>query len=125
MLLCAAAGEGDGEIQFPAACSADFKDNVVSVGAIYPDDSPLGPLDVDVFAPGANVRSTTPAHLSNGGHYDSYSGTSLAAPFVSGVAALIWSRFPALTAGELKQRIMATARVVSGRRILNAAAALE
>jgi subtilisin family serine protease len=123
MLLCVAAGEGDGVLQFPAAYSRTIP-NVIAVGATHKDDTPMGPVNVDLFAPGAGVRSTTPAHLNNGDHYDSNSGTSLAAPFVTGLAALVWSRFPNLTAVEVKERMINTARMASRLPIIDAAAAL-
>ncbi|WP_104401182.1 S8 family peptidase [Vibrio penaeicida] len=60
--------------------------------------SSFGQKSVDVFAPGHRVLSTTPDNT-----YAAYSGTSMAAPVVSGVAALIWSRYPDLSAKELKK----------------------
>ena len=58
---------------------------------------------VDVFAPGVDILSTAPA---NG--YKRLSGTSMAAPVVSGLAALVLSYYPNLTAGDLKRIIMAS-----------------
>ncbi len=67
----------------------------VFVGAITASDriasfSDRGPF-VDVVAPGVTIRST-----ARGGEYDSASGTSFAAPIVTGVAALAWSVNPDL-----------------------------
>ena len=59
--------------------------------------SNYGKKTVDLFAPGSSIFSTTP-----GNTYESFTGTSMSAPVVSGVAALIWSYFPTLTATELK-----------------------
>jgi subtilisin family serine protease len=59
---------------------------------------------VDVFAPGAQILSTIP-----GGGYERNSGTSMAAPVVSGVAALLMSYFPTLTAAQVKQIILESA----------------
>lgn len=59
---------------------------------------------VDVFAPGVDILSTVP-----GGGYERESGTSMAAPVVSGVAALLMSYYPSLTAGEVKRIILETA----------------
>jgi len=59
---------------------------------------------VDVFAPGVDILSTVP-----GNGYDRESGTSMAAPVVSGVAALIMSYYPSLTAAQVKQIILETA----------------
>ena len=63
--------------------------------------SNFGQKSVDVFAPGYRILSTTP-----GNTYGSKSGTSMAAPVVSGVAALVWSRYPDLSVKELKAMLM-------------------
>jgi subtilisin family serine protease len=60
-----------------------------------------GKGQVDVFAPGSQILSTIP-----GGGYERNSGTSMAAPVVSGVAALLMSYFPNLTAVQVKQIIL-------------------
>ena len=57
-----------------------------------------GKKDVDVFAPGVNIYSTLPG----GDKYGSMSGTSMAAPVVSGLAALILEYFPTLSAEQVK-----------------------
>ncbi|MEO7313636.1 MAG: S8 family serine peptidase [Ginsengibacter sp.] len=57
-----------------------------------------GKNDVDVFAPGVNIYSTLPG----GDKYGSMSGTSMAAPVVSGLAALILEYFPTLSAEQVK-----------------------
>lgn len=67
--------------------------------------SNFGQNSVDIFAPGHNIMSTTP-----GNNYESLSGTSMAAPVVSGVAALVWSQNPELSAVELKEIIMKLSR---------------
>ncbi len=59
--------------------------------------SNYGKGTVDVFAPGVDVFSTTP-----GSKYESLSGTSMAAPVTSGVAALLMSYYPQLTAAQVK-----------------------
>jgi subtilisin family serine protease len=56
---------------------------------------------VDVFAPGVDILSTIP-----GGRYERDSGTSMAAPVVSGLAALIMGYYPNLTAAEVKKVIL-------------------
>lgn len=63
--------------------------------------SNYGKESVDVFAPGVSIYSTTPGSL-----YDSQDGTSFAAPIVSGIAALIMSYYPNLTAIEVKEIIL-------------------
>lgn len=63
---------------------------------------------VDVFAPGVDILSTVP-----GGGTEKLSGTSMAAPVVSGVAALLMSYFPSLTATEIKDILLQSARRVT------------
>jgi subtilisin family serine protease len=53
-----------------------------------------------LMAPGMNIRSTYP-----GGQYTNMSGTSFAAPFVTGAIALLWSIFPSATAGAIMHSI--------------------
>jgi subtilisin family serine protease len=65
--------------------------------------SNYGAINVDLFAPGSAVYSTTPEN-----EYDSKSGTSMAAPSAAGVAALIRSYYPKLSAAEVKQIMMAS-----------------
>lgn len=59
---------------------------------------------IDIMAPGEGILSTI---ISNNG-YDSYDGTSMASPIVAGVAALVKSVNPNLTATQLRQRLMDT-----------------
>lgn len=66
--------------------------------------SNYGRIDVDIFAPGMDIYSTSP-----GNKYQSVEGTSQAAPMVSGAAALIWSYFPGLTAAQLKDLLLTSA----------------
>jgi len=62
---------------------------------------------VDVFAPGVDILSTVP-----GNRYERNSGTSMATPVVSGVAALIMDYFPNLTAADVKNIIVTSATKV-------------
>ena len=87
----------------------EFADNVLTVGALTSDYgsemvasfSNYGGRNVDIFAPGGEIYSTMP-----GNKYDFNGGTSMAAPAVSGIAALIRSYFPKLTAPQVKKIIM-------------------
>ncbi|MEL6390258.1 MAG: S8 family peptidase [Bacteroidota bacterium] len=63
--------------------------------------SNYGKEDVDIFAPGTMMLSTTPDD-----QYEIAQGTSMAAPVVSGIAALIRSYFPRLTAEQVKESIL-------------------
>jgi subtilisin family serine protease len=59
--------------------------------------SDYGKMNVDLFAPGSDIFSTVP---NNG--YDFKSGSSMSAPVVTGVAALLFSYFPALSIKQIK-----------------------
>ena len=63
--------------------------------------SNYGKKTVDLFAPGVDIYSSVP--MSD---YDSYSGTSMACPAVAGVAALVMSQYPKLSAKEVKNILM-------------------
>jgi len=65
------------------------------------DYSNYGKINVDVFAPGTDIYSSYPNST-----YEYSPGTSMAAPAVSGVAALIWSQNPKLTAAQVKKIIL-------------------
>jgi len=66
--------------------------------------SNFGQEQVDIFAPGVDILSTVP-----GDRYERNSGTSMAAPVVSGVAALLMAYFPELSAAEVRDIILASA----------------
>jgi subtilisin family serine protease len=88
--------------------------NLLTVGASGPRDnsqltanfSNYSKKAVDVFAPGVGIMSTLPAST-----YGKESGTSMASPVTAGVAAVLKSYFPKLTASELKRIIMQSAQV--------------
>ncbi len=69
--------------------------------------SNYGKREVDVFAPGTRIYSTLPG----GNKYGNLDGTSMAAPVVTGVAALIMEYFPTLTPEEVKFCIEKSAMV--------------
>ena len=87
----------------------ELANNVITVGALAPKYgstmvatfSNYGTNNVDVFAPGDDVYSTVPDN-----NYEYLGGTSMAAPAVAGVAALIRSHYPKLTAVQVKQILM-------------------
>ena len=66
--------------------------------------SNYGRTKVDLFAPGLDILSTVP-----GGGWEEKQGTSMAAPVVSGVAALLMAYFPELTAAEVREILLASA----------------
>ncbi len=71
--------------------------------------SNYGKEQVDIFAPGVDLYATVPQSS-----YESMSGTSMASPVVAGVAALLRSYYPTLTAAQIKQIIIESAVVVEG-----------
>src|SRR5690606_14662749 len=89
--------------------STEFVDNVITVGALtssYGSEmvatfSNYGKQNVDVFAPGDKIYSTMPNN-----EYEFQGGTSMAAPAVAGVAALIRSHYPDLSAPQIKDILM-------------------
>ncbi len=60
--------------------------------------SNFGKINVDIFAPGGEIYSTTPQN-----DYESFGGTSMASPAVAGIAAMIRSQFPSLKASQVKE----------------------
>ena len=95
----------------------DGLDSVLSVAATTNEDelwlySRYGANTVHLGAPGANVYSsyfTGPSGLRAYG-YAFDDGTSFAAPHVAATAALLWSRFPAWTMHQVRDRVLSTAR---------------
>ena len=62
-----------------------------------------------LFAPGENVYTT-----ENGGGYGYVDGTSFAAPYVAGAAAVVWAAFPNKSGNEIVDRLLTTARPLEG-----------
>lgn len=113
ILFTAAAGnESNNNDRRPSYPASYDVDNIISVaainnrGALAPFSS-YGLKSVHIAAPGVNVLSTVP------GGQDTYSGTSMATPHVSGVAALLMAYAPTLKYNEIKERLLKTARPLS------------
>ncbi len=87
----------------------EIADNVLTIGAMslhYDEKLPanfsnFGKTNVDVFAPGVDIYATVPKDA-----YASNSGTSMAAPSAAGVAALVRSYYPKLSASQVKHILM-------------------
>jgi subtilisin family serine protease len=118
VLMVHAAGNGNRDIDaggnFPTAVYLDggMAKNWIEVGAtswkggaaLVASFSNYGQKRVDVFAPGEDILSTIP-----GNKYERDSGTSMAAPMVTGLAALMLSYYPDLTAADVKRIILQSA----------------
>jgi subtilisin family serine protease len=97
--------------------SATDADNVINVGASGPkaddhlaaDFSNYGKKNVDLFAPGYKVTSVT-----NNAEFNTEDGTSFASPITAGIAALLLEYYPNLSARQLKQIILQSAKPVNG-----------
>ncbi len=114
-LFIAAAGNASSDNDAVAAYPANYPvENVISVGASTSTDdrasfSNWGATTVDLFAPGQSIYS-----LSLNGGYTSASGTSMAAPHVTGVAAMLRSTLgPNATYRELKSALLDSAPKVA------------
>lgn len=128
-LFVAAAGNGgNSKRNYPAACPLE---NIISVAATDHNDdlasfSSFGPDWVDLAAPGVDILSTYPDDT-----YRPMDGTSMSAPHVSGVAALIMANDESLSNAAVKTAILDNVdllpsldgKVLTGGR-LNARAAL-
>lgn len=131
LFVAAAGNEGADSDYDPHYPSSYELDNIIAVAAADDNDalaefSNYGYTSVDIAAPGTSVLSTVP-----GGGYEYFDGTSMASPHVAGLAALILSYKPGLTATQLKSIIIdngdsvdALAGVTKSGRRINALAAL-
>ncbi|MBB4956386.1 type VII secretion-associated serine protease mycosin [Micromonospora polyrhachis] len=114
-LVVAAAGNAqrDTTTELPAYPAA--YEGVLGVGAVDIDGARMAGSQigrhVDLVAPGAKVLATT--RVAGHTYVD---GTSYAAPFVAGTAALVRAAWPELTAGEVARRLVATASPARGGR---------
>jgi len=88
-------------VNWLAVGASDYLDNEKLAG----DFSNYGERTVDLFAPGVQIHSTIPNN-----EYTPFDGTSMAAPVVSGVAALLWSYYPSFSATQIREILMTSAR---------------
>ena len=126
LLIHAAGNSGentDVENNFPTKKlgKKEVASNWIEVGAsAWGEDDKLaasfsnyGKTNVDLFAPGVEIYSTTPDNS-----YDSYQGTSMASPVTAGVAAILLSYFPELTATDIKDIMMKSVRTFDGLMVI-------
>ena len=131
MFVAAAGNQGSNNDTNPSYPTNYDAPNVISVAALNRNDnlasfSNYGTTTVDVGAPGVSIYSTLP-----GNSYGSFSGTSMAAPHVTGIVGLLNAAKPGISITEVTNAILGTVDTVqslqgktaSGGRV-NAAAAL-
>ncbi len=128
VLVAAAGNDNTTDMSYPAAY-----ENVIAVGATDNNDQKASFSNygdwVDIGAPGVNILSTAPDHSNRlwgrGVKYAYGSGTSMAMPFVAGVAGLIWAKGECTSDDCVRYKIESSADSVgalftywtSGRRV--------
>lgn len=101
--ICAAGNDSYGDADYPARFTLD---NIISVASITASGelsgfSNYGSNSVDVAAPGSSIFSTVP-----GSEYGYMSGTSMATPHVTGIAALVKSKYSNYSITQIKNAII-------------------
>jgi subtilisin family serine protease len=129
VFVAAAGNEGVNNDQVPSYPGNYRYSNMISVAAVnsagkLASFSNRGASTVDIAAPGVGILSTT------GGAYDTWDGSSMAAPYVTATVALVASLRPDFSAAQIVSQIKSTAHVttelagqVGSGGYLNAAAA--
>ena len=101
--IAAAGNDASPDYFYPAS-----QPTVMSVSATDPNRGPAlfsqHNDQVDIAAPGVSIRSCVP-----GNNYAFWDGTSMAAPHIAGIAALLWSAKPTATNAEIREAIYASA----------------
>ncbi|MDI9633253.1 MAG: S8 family serine peptidase, partial [Methanolinea sp.] len=109
LFVCAAGNSGTDNDAVPFYPASFDLPNVLSVAATVDNDtlapfSNFGANSVHIAAPGAGILST-----ARGGGYAQFQGTSMAVPFVAGVAGLVKSRNPEYSTLHVKEAILSSA----------------
>eukprot|EP00957_Ditylum_brightwellii_P067836 5148979-Ditylum_brightwellii.AAC.1 len=94
LIIAAAGNSGNSAYSYPASYAS-----VMSVAAVDSNKNKA------IAGPGVSIQSTIP-----GNKYASWSGTSMAAPHVAGVAALVWSHFPNCSNKQIREALIASAQ---------------
>ena len=102
---------------FTYLSAPEIRERIIVVGAVQNDSGyySIAPYSLrgerlDVMAPGTDIYSTIPENNSRN-HYGKMSGTSQAAPHVTGVCASVWAAKPSLTGRDVKRIIVQTADI--------------
>lgn len=114
LFVCASGNDGVNTDRVPHYPSCYKTDGIISVAALAPSErlasfSNYGHDSVDVAAPGVDILSTMPDES-----YNYASGTSMASPFVAGVAALVASTDPKMPYKKIRERVLGGAEGVPG-----------
>ena len=115
VIVAAAGNNGTSGAVYPA-----YYTNVIAVAATDSNDvkaswSSYGSW-VDVAAPGVSIFSTLPNHINQMGtqNYGNLSGTSMATPYVAGLAGLVWATPYGTSNTNVRNRIQSTADQITG-----------
>lgn len=116
----------DTEPNFPSdeKANVEFANNFLSIGALNKETgtamvaefSNYGKVNVDIFAPGNQIYATIP-----NSKYKYLQGTSMASPNAAGVAALVRSYYPNLTAAQVKKIIMDSGTTIKNNVVVGEA----
>jgi hypothetical protein len=113
-VVASAGNNSDTAYNYPA-----IYQNALAVAALDQSDRRAGFSNygawVDISAPGRDILSTVPPSLANGQSYITGSGTSQAAPIVSGVAALVFSQHPTWTPQQVRNHLLSTAQSITAQ----------
>lgn len=121
-VVCFSSGNDNGPVSYPANLG-----NVISVGAISPTGERKSPnssdgeywwgsnfgSELDIVAPGTLCYSTDitgAAGYGSGDYFPNFNGTSAACPHVAGVAGLVLSRNPGMSAARVEKALLSSAR---------------
>lgn len=110
-MVAAAGNDGrNADIYSPAGDQGVYTVSAVNTSLRKASFSNYGSV-VQIASPGVNILSTVP-----GGKYQAWDGTSMAAPIVSGIAAILKAQNPSLSPTDIASLLDSTARNVSGKQ---------
>lgn len=139
VVIVVAAGNGDveggigrdlGVTKISPVCNDGNNNMIIGVGASDRNDNKTNWSNygtcVDVYAPGSAIATTAvPQYSKSGLFYEEVSGTSFSAPMVSGVTALIKSKYPTISNSAVYERIIENGTSYNNITLLNAYNALN